>query len=92
MKLKYLVTSLVTLIFISINIIFSENDAAVDGFTVYGWPFNFYVQTEAKLTNPSYASQLGFFPKYLIADIFILIIFIIAGNMLASRVRKRPHK
>ena len=87
MKLKYIVTAVVILIFISLNLIFSENDSQVDGFTTYGWPYNFYVQTEAKLTNPSYTGQLGFFPKYFAADLFILSITIMGASLLAVRIK-----
>jgi len=91
MKFKYILTFILIFNFISLQLIFSENDAQVDGFTIYGWPFNFYVQTEARLTDPSYASQLGFFPKYLIADIAILILSIIAVNVLAMRIKLQRH-
>jgi len=88
MKLKYLVTAIVIIIFLSLNLIFSENDAQVDGFTIYGWPYNFYVQTEARLTDPSYADQLGFFPTKFAADLFILCISIMAANIVVIRIRQ----
>lgn len=88
MKRIFFVTLGVIIAFGLLTLVTYEDNAASDAFTLIGFPFRFYVQTEGRLTDPKYAADFGYFPKYLIYNILILLISIIVVNIIVSRFSK----
>jgi len=91
MKRVIIVTFGVILVFGLLTWVTYEDNAIVDSFTQIGFPFRFYIQTAGKLTDPGYASELGYFPKYLIYDILVLIVTVIIANMIITKLTKQRH-
>jgi hypothetical protein len=71
-----------------LTFIFSKSEAKVDGYDIYGFPFTFYKYTEGKFSDPSEYAKLGFYLKYFIYDILILIFSICIVNYIAIRLVK----
>ncbi|KQM78069.1 hypothetical protein ASE74_15270 [Pedobacter sp. Leaf216] len=88
MKLKLIPTIIMLLIFALLTAISYQDNAASDGFTKIGFPFNFYLYSGGKFSNPSITSDFGFSTKYFIADLFILILVIVIGNIVVNKWRE----
>ncbi|AMP99273.1 hypothetical protein AY601_2379 [Pedobacter cryoconitis] len=88
MKTKIILSTLVIVVFVLLTFIFSKNEAKVDGYDIYGFPFTFYKYTEGKLSNPSEYAKLGFYLKFFIYDLLILVFSIFIVNYIAYKVLK----
>ena len=72
-------------IFALFTLITFENNATSDGFTKVGFPFNFYIYSEGKLTNPAFAASFGFSVKFFVIDLFLLVAFIFIVNFIVDK-------
>ncbi|TBO41330.1 hypothetical protein [Pedobacter kyonggii] len=77
MKIKLIPTASILLIFGLFTALSYKDNAASDGFTKVGFPFNFYNYAEGKFSDPAYTSNFGFSTKYFVTDLLILIAFIL---------------
>jgi hypothetical protein len=59
MKIKLMPTASILLIFGLFTALTYQNNAASDGFTKIGFPFNFYIYSEGKFSDPAYTSNFG---------------------------------
>lgn len=88
MKIKLTPTASILLIFALFTALTYENNAASDGFTKIGFPFNFYNYSGGKFSDPAFTSDFGFSPKYFVADLLILIVFIFLFNFIIEKLNK----
>ena len=86
MKTKIILSSIVIVIFVLLTFIFSKNEAKSDGYDIYGFPFIFYKYTEGKLSDPAEYTKLGFYLKFFIYDLLILIFSIFMVNYIAIKL------
>jgi hypothetical protein len=85
MKIKLIPSIIILLIFALFTALTYEDNAASDGFTKIGFPFNFYLYSAGKLADPALISDFGFSLKYFIADMAILVFFIFFGNLINEK-------
>lgn len=88
MRRIFFVTLGVIIVFGLLTLATYEDNADSDAFTLIGFPFRFYVETQGKLTDPKYAADFGYFPKYLVYDILVLLLSIIVVNVIVSRFKR----
>lgn len=88
MKVKFVPTIIVVLIFALFTAFTYENNAAADGFTKLGFPFRFYAFNGGKFADISLRPDTTFFPGYLVADLLVLLASVIAGNYIAEKWRQ----
>ncbi len=61
------------IIFVALTLMTMKNEAASDGFDIYGFPFTYYDHFEGKCDDCY--SKLGFKPVSLLADILFAMTF-----------------
>ncbi|TFF38742.1 hypothetical protein [Mucilaginibacter psychrotolerans] len=80
-------------VWVILTFLFMENNAAIDGFTAIGFPWQFYRYTGGKLAYVD-QSQLGFNFSNFILDLSSLAAFIYGANIFLQRNLKKqePNK
>ncbi|ALL05266.1 hypothetical protein AQ505_07030 [Pedobacter sp. PACM 27299] len=88
MKIKFVPTIIILVIFALLIAFTSEDNSAADGRTQFGFPFIFYVFNGGKLSDPTVMPAPSFRPLYLFADFVVLIATIILGNFMDKKWRQ----
>lgn len=84
MKIRFIPTAIVLLVFTALLLLTYRNDMASDGYKLVGFPLHFYKNTNAKLIDNSYRAELGFNLKILLFDVIFVLVVIAITNFLWS--------
>ena len=85
MKIKLVLTAIILLTFGLSTALSYKDNAASDGFTKIGFPFNFYTYSEGKFSDPASIADFGFSLKYFTVDLLILVVLVFLGNLIAEK-------
>jgi hypothetical protein len=90
MKLRFLPSIVAVLTYLLCLMVFYQDEAASDGYTLIGFPFYFYTNSGGKF-EAGYRPHFGFNIINFLLDLFLLCLMLIVFNYLYSIMAKRKH-